>query len=191
MVQFIDAVGHPAVRANIDVSHLHLAHVPPAELRKLRGKAIHVHISDCDGKVHGDLPPGRGVVDFVPYLREIKALEIDGSISIELEYAPEPDKISEWVTEAYRETDRLLNEVGLRDLNRTKLNRTSGVPGHIGNRYTRSGLPTNAVSSPETASTASSSVERETRPLHRRCRPIPGGRPKRRRPRRPACGRRS
>jgi sugar phosphate isomerase/epimerase len=115
MVEFIDTVGHPAVRANIDVSHLHLAHVPPAALRKLRDKAIHVHISDCDGKVHGDLPPGRGVVDFVPYLREIKALDIDGSISIELEYSPEPDKIGEWVAEAYRETDRLLSEVGLRD----------------------------------------------------------------------------
>jgi sugar phosphate isomerase/epimerase len=114
MVEFIDAVGHPAVRANIDVSHLHLAHVAPAELRKLKDKAIHVHISDCDGKVHGDLPPGRGVVDFVPYLREIKALQINGSISIELEYSPEPDRITEWVTEAYRETARLLDEVGLR-----------------------------------------------------------------------------
>ncbi len=105
---------NPAVRANIDVSHLHLARVAPAELQKLRGKAIHVHISDCDGKVHGDLPPGRGVVDFVPYLREIKSLGIDGAISIELEYAPEPDKINDWVTEAYRETDRLLQQVGLR-----------------------------------------------------------------------------
>jgi D-psicose/D-tagatose/L-ribulose 3-epimerase len=114
MAQFIDEVGHPACRANIDVSHLHLAHVAPAELSKLRGKAIHVHISDCDGKVHGDLPPGRGVVDFAPYLREIKALGIDGSISIELEYAPQPEQINEWVTEAYRETARLLAAAGLR-----------------------------------------------------------------------------
>jgi hypothetical protein len=41
----------------------------PLELTKLKGKAIHVHISDCDGKVHGDLPPGRGVIKFEPYLR--------------------------------------------------------------------------------------------------------------------------
>jgi sugar phosphate isomerase/epimerase len=27
----------------------------PLELTKLKGKAIHVHISDCDGTVHGDL----------------------------------------------------------------------------------------------------------------------------------------
>lgn len=114
MVRFIDDVDHPAVRANIDVSHLQLAGVKPAELRRLRGKAIHVHISDCDGQVHGDLPPGRGVVDFAPYLREIKQLDIDGAVSIELEYSPQPDKIEEWVAEAYRETDKLLAAAGLR-----------------------------------------------------------------------------
>ena len=114
MALFLEDVGHPALRANIDISHLCLSKVPPDELRKLKGQAIHVHISDCDGKVHGDLPPGRGVVDFIPYLREIKALGIEGSISVELEYSPEPDKIAEWVTEAYRETDKLLQQVGLR-----------------------------------------------------------------------------
>jgi sugar phosphate isomerase/epimerase len=60
------------------------------------------------------LPPGRGVVPFEPYLREIKDLGIDGSISIELEYSPEPAKIVEWVEEAYQETDRRMREVGLR-----------------------------------------------------------------------------
>ena len=114
MVRFIDEVSHPAVRANIDISHLELAHVPPEELRRLKGKAIHVHLSDCDGKVHGDLPPGRGVMNFAPYLREIKALGIDGAVSIELEYSPEPAKIVEWVREAYEATDRLMQKVGLR-----------------------------------------------------------------------------
>jgi sugar phosphate isomerase/epimerase len=84
------------------------------ELRRLQGQAIHVHISDCDGKKHGDLPPGRGVVDFGPYLREIKHLNIDGAISIELEYSPEPDQIVAWVREAYQATDRLMREAGLR-----------------------------------------------------------------------------
>jgi sugar phosphate isomerase/epimerase len=115
MVKFIDDVGRPACRANIDVSHLCLSKVRPEELRRLKGKAIHVHISDCDGKKHGDLPPGRGVVDFIPYLKEIKALGIDGSVSIELEYSPEPDKIEAWVAEAYQATDRLMQQVGLRD----------------------------------------------------------------------------
>jgi sugar phosphate isomerase/epimerase len=115
MSAFLDEAAHPALKANIDVSHLHLAHVAPEEIRNLRGKAIHVHLSDCDGQVHGDLPPGRGVVDFAPYLREIKALGIDGAISIELEYSPEPDKVEEWVRDAYRETARLLRDAGLRD----------------------------------------------------------------------------
>ena len=115
MVRFVDDVNHEAVKANIDVSHLLLADVAPEELRRLKDKAIHCHISDCDGKVHGDLPPGRGVVPFEPYLKEIKELGIDGAMSIELEYSPEPDKIVEWVAEAYRETDKLMQAVGLRD----------------------------------------------------------------------------
>jgi sugar phosphate isomerase/epimerase len=114
MSRFLDDVAHPAVRANIDVSHLCLANVAPEELRRLKGKAIHVHISDCDGKVHGDLPPGRGVVEFAPYLKEIAALGIDGAISIELEYSPDPARIEDWVTEAYAATDRLLKPHGLR-----------------------------------------------------------------------------
>lgn len=114
MARFIDDVDHPALQANIDVSHLCLANVAPEELRRLKGKAIHVHISDCDGKKHGDLPPGRGVVDFQPYLREIKNLGIDGAMSIELEYSPDPDRIEDWVREAYSATDLLMREVGLR-----------------------------------------------------------------------------
>jgi len=114
MARFIDDVDHPAVKANIDVSHLQLSHSKPEELRRLKGKAIHVHLSDCDGKKHGDLPPGRGVMNFAPYLREIKALGIDGAVSIELEYSPQPDKIVDWVREAYQATDRLMQEAGLR-----------------------------------------------------------------------------
>jgi D-psicose/D-tagatose/L-ribulose 3-epimerase len=114
MVRFLDDCGHPAVQANIDISHLVLANVAPEELRRLKGKAIHVHISDCDGKKHGDLPPGRGMVPFEPYLREIKALGIDGAVSIELEYSPEPERITEWVTEAYQATDRLMQAAALR-----------------------------------------------------------------------------
>jgi sugar phosphate isomerase/epimerase len=114
MVRFLDDVGHPAVRANIDISHLELSHTRPEELRRLKGKAIHVHLSDCDGRVHGDLPPGRGVVNFGPYLREVKNLDIDGAVSLELEYSPEPDKIVDWVREAYEATARLLQDARLR-----------------------------------------------------------------------------
>jgi sugar phosphate isomerase/epimerase len=114
MVRFVDECGHPRVRANIDISHLVLSDTSPADVHKLRGRAIHVHLSDCDGKVHGDLPPGRGVVKFAPYLQAIKELKIDGVVSIELEYAPDPKRIVEWVEEAYRETAKLMDAAGLR-----------------------------------------------------------------------------
>src|SRR3984957_6363194 len=114
MVRFVDECSHPRVRANIDISHLVLSDTSPAELKKLKGKAVHVHLSDCDGKVHGDLPPGRGVVKFAPYLQAIKELKIDGVVSIELEYPPDPSKIVAWVEEAYRETAKLMELAGLR-----------------------------------------------------------------------------
>jgi len=115
MVRFVDECDHPRVRANIDISHLVLSDTGPDEIKKLKGKAIHVHLSDCDGKVHGDLPPGRGVVKFGPYLQAIKELGMNGVISIELEYAPNPKRVVEWVEEAYRETAKRMEMAGLRD----------------------------------------------------------------------------
>jgi sugar phosphate isomerase/epimerase len=114
MVRFVDECDHPRVKANIDISHLVLSDTSPAEVRALKGRAIHVHLSDCDGKVHGDLPPGRGVIKFGPYLQAIKELEIKGVVSIELEYAPDPAKIVEWVEEAYAQTAALMKLAGLR-----------------------------------------------------------------------------
>ncbi len=114
MVRFVDDCAHPRVRANIDISHLVLSDSSPAEVKKFKDKAVHVHLSDCDGKVHGDLPPGRGVVKFAPYLQAIKELQLDGVVSIELEYPSEPKQIVQWVEEAYRETAKLMEMAGLR-----------------------------------------------------------------------------
>ncbi len=115
MARFLDDVDHPAVKANLDISHLVLADQPAALIDRLKGRIAHVHISDCDGRVHGDLPPGRGVVDFPPYLEAIERLGLDGrTISIELEYSPEPDKIVDWVREAYAATSALMKSAGLR-----------------------------------------------------------------------------
>ncbi len=114
MTRFLDDCDHPAVKANIDISHLVLADVSPSELSCLKNRAAHVHISDCDGKVHGDLPPGRGVVKFAPYLQAIKDLDFDGAVSLELEYSPDPNKIVEWVEEAYDSTAKLMEQVQLR-----------------------------------------------------------------------------
>jgi D-psicose/D-tagatose/L-ribulose 3-epimerase len=114
MDQFLREVDNPRVKANIDISHLLLAKNDASEIAKLRSRIAHVHLSDCDGKKHGDLPPGRGVVNFPPYLKALNAAGFDGTISIELEYSPEPDKIVDWVREAYTSTDKLMSELAIR-----------------------------------------------------------------------------
>lgn len=115
MVRFLDDVGHPAVRANLDLSHLTLTHTDAREIERLRGRIAHVHCSDCDGKKHGDLPPGRGVVNFLPYFEQLRNVGFAGTISLELEYAPDPTKIVEWVREAYEATDKMMRTLGLRE----------------------------------------------------------------------------
>jgi hypothetical protein len=47
-------------------------------------------------------------------LQAIKELEIDGVVSIELEYSPDPRRIVQWVEEAYQQTARLMALAGLR-----------------------------------------------------------------------------
>ena len=114
MVRFLDEVGLPNVRANCDISHLHLVRAPVEEVAKLKGRIAHVHLSDCDGKVHGDLPPGRGITPIQDYLAAIQQTGYDGVVSIELEYSPQPEKIVEWVQEAYEQTDRIMRNLNAR-----------------------------------------------------------------------------
>ena len=115
MARFLTEVDRPNVKANVDVSHMVLANQPPEALDALKGRIAHVHISDCDGKVHGDLPPGEGVVDFAPYLAKIRELGVDSdTVSIELEYSSEPDRIVDWVRTAYDATASLMRDAGMR-----------------------------------------------------------------------------
>jgi sugar phosphate isomerase/epimerase len=115
MLKFLDDVGLPkTVRANCDISHLHLVHTPAEEVKKLTGRICHVHVSDCNGKTHGDLPPGRGVTPIKDYLQAIRDTGYDRTVSIELEYSPEPARIVEWVEEAYAKTDQIMKELGCR-----------------------------------------------------------------------------
>ncbi len=115
MIRFLDDVGmHDTVRANCDISHLHLMKIKPAGIAKLKDYIAHVHLSDCNGKVHGDLPPGRGVVPIIKYLEAIQKTGFDRTVSIELEFSPEPERIVEWVTEAYEKTDAIMRKLGCR-----------------------------------------------------------------------------
>jgi D-psicose/D-tagatose/L-ribulose 3-epimerase len=115
LARFVREIDHPAVRANADISHLHLSDASFDDVKILEGLIGHIHLSDCDGKVHGDLPPGRGVTPIKDYLQAIADTGYSGTVSIELEYSPDPDKIVEWVEEAYRETAKIMADVGVRE----------------------------------------------------------------------------
>jgi D-psicose/D-tagatose/L-ribulose 3-epimerase len=115
LAHLIRAVDHPAVKANSDVSHLALSGASFDDVEVLAGMIGHVHVSDCDGKVHGDLPPGQGVTPIKAYLQAIRDAGFDGTVSVELERTPGPERMVELVEEAYRETARILAELGVRD----------------------------------------------------------------------------
>ena len=115
LARFIREVNHPAVKANADISHLHLSDASLEDVKKLEGMIGHIHLSDCDGEVHGDLPPGRGVTPIKEYLEAIADTGYSGTVSLELEYSPDPDRIVEWVEEAYTETAKIMADLGVRD----------------------------------------------------------------------------
>ncbi len=84
------------------------------DVKELTGLIGHIHLSDCDGKVHGDLPAGMGVTPIADYLRAIVATGYEGTVSIELEYSPDPEQIVAWVEEAYAATAAIMRDVGVR-----------------------------------------------------------------------------
>ena len=113
LAKFIEDVDHPAVKANIDCSHLWLMGLDASEILKLSGRIIHSHFSDCNGETHGDLPPGRGNTPLRSYLAALEQAGFTGVISLELEYAPNPAQIVEWVTEAYEQTRKMMSALGV------------------------------------------------------------------------------
>jgi D-psicose/D-tagatose/L-ribulose 3-epimerase len=102
MERFLDEVALANVKATVDISHFWLMRIPPEQVaRRLRGRIAHVHMSDCDGVNHGDMPPGRGNTPFGEYLAAISETGFAGAASIELEFPPDPKAMAAWVKEAH------------------------------------------------------------------------------------------
>ncbi|MDX6563465.1 MAG: hypothetical protein QOD65_3279 [Gaiellales bacterium] len=112
--RLLDEVALPNVKAAIDISHLWLERIEPEQLDRFAGRIAQVHVADCDGASHGDLPPGRGTTPFVPYLEAIARAGYRGSASVELEFPPAGVPIRDWVEEARAATARLLQASGVR-----------------------------------------------------------------------------
>jgi sugar phosphate isomerase/epimerase len=111
MERFLDEVALPNVKATVDISHFWLMRIPPAQIAKrLDGRIAHVHMSDCDGTNHGDMPPGRGNTPFGEYLDAIRETGFQGTASIELEFPPDPKGMAAWVAEAHGAALKLLKQ---------------------------------------------------------------------------------
>jgi D-psicose/D-tagatose/L-ribulose 3-epimerase len=113
MERFLDDVGLENVKATVDISHFWLMRIPPAELNRLEGRIAQVHISDCDGVNHGDLPPGRGNTPFGAYLSAVRDAGFSGAASVELEFPPDSNQMRDWVAEAFSSTLREMKAVGV------------------------------------------------------------------------------
>ena len=81
MVKMLEDIEMPNVFANIDVSHLNLTRETPNKLEKLRGKIIHVHVSDCDGLNHTNSILGTGNTDIALYLDKLNGLGVEDTAS--------------------------------------------------------------------------------------------------------------
>jgi len=114
MERFLDEIGLVNVKATVDISHFWLMRIPPADLaRRLKNRVAHVHVSDCDGIHHGDMPPGRGNTPFKEYLAAIRDTGFIGAASIELEFPPDPGGMAAWVEEAHGAALQLLKDAAV------------------------------------------------------------------------------
>jgi sugar phosphate isomerase/epimerase len=114
MQRLLDDVDLNNVKAGIDISHLWLERIPAADLARFAGRVAQVHIADCDGINHGDLPAGRGNTPFAEYLQVLGEIGYRGAASVELEFPKDPSQMVDWVTEAHTGTRRLLVDARLR-----------------------------------------------------------------------------
>lgn len=114
MEQFLNDVNMPNCLANVDLGHLHVQGIPASEIYRLKGRIGGVHLSDNDGTIHNDWPTGRGNADLGGYLKVLEDCGFDDVVAVELEFAPDPDNIVPWVTEAYEKTAELMKRLNLR-----------------------------------------------------------------------------
>jgi sugar phosphate isomerase/epimerase len=77
MASMIEAIGGENVFANIDIGHLNILREPPEALELLKGKIIHMHISDNYGLAHTNSVIGEGNSDIRAYVAKCIALGID------------------------------------------------------------------------------------------------------------------
>ncbi len=77
MAKVVEDVGMENIYPNVDIGHLEITREDPACLEKLRGRIIHVHLSETDTYAHTNSILGEGKADFRVYVDKVTALGIE------------------------------------------------------------------------------------------------------------------
>ncbi len=78
-------VDHPAFRLTMDIGHLQCMGEPLAETLALGvPKTINIHFEDMKLGIHDHLPPGEGEMDLAGVMKQLKDLEFEGPVCVEL-----------------------------------------------------------------------------------------------------------
>jgi sugar phosphate isomerase/epimerase len=99
-LDFVDAVGHPALGLLLDTYHVNIEESSwetPISLLMQAGKLWHVHLGD-----NNRLPPGSGMIDFGALVRMLRAAGYGGALSAELLAWPDPDTAARRTAEHMR-----------------------------------------------------------------------------------------
>jgi sugar phosphate isomerase/epimerase len=85
LVRLFDFVDMDNLGGVVDVGRLYTAReVPSISLKKLYNKTFVVHLSDSDGITEWHWPPGQGKVDWTSILKDLRNLEYDGLLSLDV-----------------------------------------------------------------------------------------------------------
>lgn len=78
-MRFIEAVGAPNVKLNLDTFHMNIDEPDPiGAIRKAGSNLVHMHVADSN-----HMPPGMGHVDFKAVMQALKDIKFSGTIVLE------------------------------------------------------------------------------------------------------------
>ena len=77
LARAIEDIGLPNVYPNVDLGHLVITREGPEQLEKLKGRLLHVHLSETESFDHTNSILGTGVVDFKAYIDKLIELGIE------------------------------------------------------------------------------------------------------------------
>ncbi len=96
------------LKTTIDIGHLIVTEpgAPQDHLAEFAGSLRNVQVDDARRGVHEHLPPGAGEIDFVPVFLELKRLQYQGPVALEL--SRDSHRAAEVAADAYRRIAPLL-----------------------------------------------------------------------------------